>query len=220
LSPEEAARFLKMAATKPHGLIFELALWTGMRPEEYLALQWSDIDFGRRTAQIRRALVRHKKTVQFEEPKTARSRRTVYLPEPLVQKLKIHKRKQAAEKLKFKGTWGPFDLVFCSVEGTPLSIPNLTYRYFRPILIAAELPRIRLYDLRHSCATLLLVAEENPKVVSERLGHSTVVLTLDTYSHVIPTMQQGATARLEKLINSQEDVNESDSRVTQVQNAG
>jgi integrase len=189
LSPEEAARFLKVAATKPHGLIFELALWTGMRPEEYLALQWSDIDLSKGTARIRRALVRHKKTVQFEEPKTARSRRTVYLPQPIAQKLKAHKRKQGAEKLKFKGTWGPYDLVFCSVEGTPLSIPNLTYRYFRPILTAAGLPQIRLYDLRHSCATLLLVADENPKVVSERLGHSTVVLTLDTYSHVIPTMQ-------------------------------
>jgi len=220
LSPEEAARFLKVAATKPHGLIFELALWTGMRPEEYLALQWSDIDLSKGTARIRRALVRHKKTVQFEEPKTARSRRTVYLPQPIAQKLKAHKRKQAAEKLKFKGTWGPYDLVFCSVEGTPLSIPNLTYRYFRPILTAAGLPQIRLYDLRHSCATLLLVADENPKVVSERLGHSTVVLTLDTYSHVIPTMQQAATARLEKLINSQEDTNESDPTVTQVQNAG
>jgi len=220
LSPEEAARFLKVAATKPHGLIFELALWTGMRPEEYLALQWSDIDLSKGTARIRRALVRHKKTVQFEEPKTARSRRTVYLPQSIVQKLKAHKRKQAAEKLKFKGTWGPYDLVFCSVEGTPLSIPNLTYRYFRPILTAAGIPQIRLYDLRHSCATLLLVAEENPKVVSERLGHSTVVLTLDTYSHVIPTMQQAATARLEKLISSQEDANESDPTVTQVQNAG
>ena len=87
MSPEPAARFLKVAATKPHGLIFELVLRTGMRPEENLALQSSDIDFGRATAQIRRALVRHKKTVQFEEPKTARSR-TVYLPEPLVQKLK------------------------------------------------------------------------------------------------------------------------------------
>lgn len=84
-----------------------------------------------------------------------------------MQKLKAHKRKQATEKLKFKGTWGSFDLVFCSVEGTPLSIPNLTYRYFRPILIDAELPQIRLYDLRHSCATLLLIAEENPRVVSE-----------------------------------------------------
>jgi integrase len=220
LSPDEAARFLKVTATKPHGLIFELALWTGMRPEEYLALQWSDIDLSKGTARIRRALVRHKKTVQFEEPKTARSRRTVYLPQPVVQKLKAHKRKQAAEKLKFKGTWGPHDLVFCSVEGTPLSIPNLTYRHFRPILTAAGLPQIRLYDLRHSCATLLLAADENPKVVSERLGHSTVVLTLDTYSHVIPTMQQGATARLEKLINSQVDANESDPTVTQVKNAG
>lgn|SRR6185312_4048506 len=76
LSPEEAARFLKVAASKPHGLIFEMALWTGMRPEEYLALQWSDIDFGRGTAQIRRALIRHKKTVRFEEP-TARSYESV-----------------------------------------------------------------------------------------------------------------------------------------------
>jgi integrase len=80
--------------------------------------------------------------------------------------------------------------VFCSEEGTPLSIPNITYRYFRPILTKAKLPRIRLYNLRHTCATLLLIAEENPKVVSERLGHSTIVLTLDTYSHVLPTMQK------------------------------
>lgn len=67
------------------------------------------------------------------------------------------------------------------------------------------LPRIRLYDLRHSCATLLLIAEENPKVMSERLGHSTIVLTLDTYSHVLPTMQQGATARLDKLLSRKGD---------------
>ncbi|HEX8116922.1 MAG TPA: tyrosine-type recombinase/integrase, partial [Pyrinomonadaceae bacterium] len=73
-------------------------------------------------------------------------------------------------------------------------------RYFRPILEKAGLPRIRLYDLRHSCATLLLMADEHPKVVSERLGHSTIVLTLDTYSHVLPTMQQQATARLESLL--------------------
>jgi integrase len=118
-------------------------------------IKWADIELSKGTARIRRALVRHKKTVQFEEPKTARSRRTVYLPQPIVQKLKAHKRKQGAEKLKFKGTWGPHYLVFCSVEGTPLSIPNLTSRYFRPILTAAGLPQIRLYDLRHSCATLL-----------------------------------------------------------------
>lgn len=111
--------------------------------------------------------------------------------------------KPASEaRLKLGAAWQAHDLIFCSEQGTPLSIPNLTYRYFRPILEKAELPRIRLYDLRHTCATLLLIAEENPKVVSERLGHSTIVLTLDTYSHVLPTMQQSATARLEKMLYS------------------
>jgi integrase len=105
--------------------------------------------------------------------------------------------------LKLGTAWQAFDLFFSGEQGTPLSIPNLTYRYFRPILEKAELPQIRLYDLRHSCATLLLIAEENPKVVSERLGHSTIVLTLDTYSHVLPTMQQKATAKLEKLLYSE-----------------
>ena len=202
LSPDEAQKFLKAATVMPHGLIFEFALLTGMRPEEYLALQWSDVDMTTGAAQIKRALVRHKKSWSFEEPKTARSRRTVFLPAPLLKKLTSHKRKQAEARLQLGEAWQAFDLIFCSEEGTPLSIPNLTYRYFRPILTKAKLPRIRLYDLRHTCATLLLMAEENPKVVSERLGHSTIVLTLDTYSHVLPTMQQQATARLEKLLYS------------------
>jgi integrase len=155
--------------------------------------------------------------VSFQEPKTARSRRNVYLPGPLVERLIAHKRRQAVERIKLGEAWAPFDLVFCSVEGTPLSIPNITYRYFRPILDAAELPKIRLYDLRHSCATLLLIAEENPKVVSERLGHSTIVLTLDTYSHVLPTLRQGASTRLEKLLYSNEPVQSSDTPVIQSQ---
>jgi integrase len=171
-----------------------------VRPEEYLALQWSDIDFERSTVQVRRALVRHKKSWSFKETKTARSRRTVFLPSQLLNKLAAHKRRQAERRLKLGAVAGFFDLVFCSEEGTPLSIPNLTYRYFRPILTKANLPRIRLYDLRHSCATLLLIAEENPKVVSERLGHSTIVLTLDTYSYVLPTMQEKASAKLEKML--------------------
>jgi integrase len=200
LSPDEAADFLKATSVMPHGLVFEFALLTGMRPEEYLALQWADVDFQRSTARVMRALVRHDGGWSFEEPKTARSRRTVHLPAPLLEKLIAHKRKQAEVRLKLGPVWQAFDLIFCSEEGTPLSIPNLTYRYFRRILTKAGLPRIRLYDLRHSCATLLLIAGENPKVVSERLGHSTIVLTLDTYSHVLPTMQQKATARLEEML--------------------
>jgi integrase len=200
LSPDEAADFLKAADVMPHGLVFEVALLSGMRPEEYLALQWSDIDLERGTVQVRRALVRHKKSWSFEEPKTARSRRTIYLPSPLLRKIAKHKRMQAEVRLKLGAAWQALDLIFCGEQGTPHSIPNLTYRYFRPILEKAELPRIRLYDLRHTCATLLLMAEENPKVVSERLGHSTIVLTLDTYSHVLPTMQEKATASLEKML--------------------
>jgi integrase len=171
-----------------------------MRPEEYLALQWRDLDFGRNTAQVRRALVRHKKTWRFQEPKTKGSRRTVTIPVSLTRRLAAHKRLQADNRLKIGNEWKAHDLVFCSEFGTPLSIPNLTYRYFRPILEKAELPQIRLYDLRHTHATLLLIADEHLKVVSERLGHSTIRLTADTYSHVLESMQQGTASKLEVML--------------------
>jgi integrase len=203
LALEEAIRFLAVAATAPRGLIFSFALLSGMRPEEYLALQWRDLDFTRGTVTVQRALVRHKGSWRFEEPKTTRSCRTIPLQTSLLQQLRQHKREQAAERLKAGSLWEPYDLIFCSEIGTPHSIPNLTYRYFRPLLTQAELPQIRLYDLRHSHATLLLFAEEHPKIVSERLGHSTITLTLDTYSHVLPNMQQRATERLETLLSGE-----------------
>ncbi len=213
MSPEEAIKFLEAARGMTHGLVFEFALLSGMRPEEYLALQWKDLDFERGTVQVRRALVRHKKKWSFEEPKTKKSRRTITLPAQLLKQLAAHKRKQNECRLKIGGEWQSHDLMFCTEFGTPHSIPNLTYRYYRPILKKAGLlsensneTRIRLYDLRHTCATLLLIADENPKVVSERLGHSTIVLTLDTYSHVLPTMQEKASAKLERLLYSEEKV--------------
>ena len=200
LTEAEARRFIAESGKIKHGLIFEFALLSGMRPEEFLAIQWADIDFGRNSVQVRRALIRHKKKWYFAEPKTSRSRRTIILPKPLMHKLISHKTAQIIQKLQAGVMWEDHDLVFCSEYGTPHSIPNLTYRYFRPILKAAEIPQIRLYDLRHTHATLLLMAEENPKVVAERLGHSTIVLTLDTYSHVLPTMQKKATDKLEKML--------------------
>ena len=108
------------------------------------------------------------------------------------------------ELLKKLGSeWQTHDLIFCNEIGNPLSIPNQTYRYFRPILTTAELPQIRLYDLRHSHATLLLSADEHIKIVSERLGHSTTRLTLDTYSHVLATMQEKTSAKLEEMLYRQ-----------------
>jgi len=200
LNAEECKRFIVASDKIKHGLVFEFALLTGMRPEEFLAVQWGDIDFERSSVQVRRALVRHKKKWSFNEPKTSRSRRTVIIPKSLVHKLIKHKSEQIIQKLNAVNLWHNHDLVFCGEFGAPLTIPNITYRYFRPILQKAELPQIRLYDLRHTHATLLLTAEENPKVVAERLGHSTIVLTLDTYSHVLPTMQKKATDKLEKML--------------------
>jgi integrase len=200
LDESEASAFLKACGEKPLGLIFEFALLSGMRPEEYLALQWRDLNFDKNTAQVRRALVRHKKTWRFQEPKTKGSKRTVTIPASLCKKLVAHKRMQSELRLKIGSDWKANDLVFCSEFGTPLSIPNLTYRYFRPILTKASLPQIRLYDLRHSHATLLLAADEHLKVVSERLGHSTIRLTADTYSHVLEGMQQGTAIKLESML--------------------
>jgi integrase len=200
LDETEAAAFLRACSDKPHGLVFEFALLSGMRPEEYLALQWRDLNFERNTAQVRRALVRHKKVWRFQEPKTKGSKRTVTIPPSLSRKLMLHKRIQAEQRLKVGNEWEAHDLVFCSEFGTPLSIPNLTYRYFRPILEKAGLPQIRLYDLRHSHATLLLAADEHLKIVSERLGHSTIRLTADTYSHVLDSMQQETASKLESML--------------------
>jgi integrase len=200
LSIEQSKRFVEECRKNPMGLVFEFALMTGMHPEEYLAVKWEDIDLDRKTATVRRALVRLKREWTFREPKTGRSRRQIVLPDSLVKRLAVHKEEYEAKRTKAANLWAGHDLLFCGHFGEPLHHVNLTYRHFRPILEAAGIERIRLYDLRHSHASLLLAAEEHPKVVAERLGHSTIVLTLDTYSHVLPTMQKRATEKLESMI--------------------
>lgn len=203
LSPDEAAQFLKAALQDKWGLVFTLALTTGMRPEEYLGLQWKDVELEKGTVTVQRTLVWRRKGGgwYFSEPKTARSRRTIPLPASIVQGIREHRRKQAEQRLKAGPEYQNNDLVFATAEGSPLMPRNLLSRHFKPILEQAKLPKtIRLYDLRHSCATLLLAAGENPKVVSERLGHSGVAMTLDVYSHVLPSMQQAAAEKLENIL--------------------
>lgn len=202
-SPEEATRFLAAAAQDRWSVLFTFALETGTRPEEYFGLQWKDVDLQKGAIVIQRTLVWRTKGGgwRFDEPKTAKSRRTIPLSAPLIRALAEHRRAQAEERLEAGPEYQTLDLVFATSAGGPLSVQNLSVRHFKPILRRAGLPdTIRLYDLRHSMATLLLAAGENPKVVSERLGHSSVVLTLDTYSHVLPTMQQAATRKLEELL--------------------
>jgi len=208
LSPDEAVRFLAAAKTDRLGVVFAFALFSGARPAEIFALKWSDIDFDRATATIQRTLQWRKKNKNpeaaddqirswyFDKPKTKLSRRCIPLPAGLVQQLKEHRARQAEGLLKI-GVRS--DLVFATLEGTPLHWQNVTKRHFKPVLEKAGLAAtFRLYDLRHSCATLLLKDGLNPKIVSERLGHASIVLTLDTYSHVLPDMQSEEAESLQR----------------------
>lgn len=202
LSPQEVSRFLYQSNEDEFGIVFAFAIATGMRPEEYLALKWSDIDPDLRTAVVTRTLVRRKGGGwYFGEPKTSRSRRTVTFPQSVAKALRIHRSKQAETKLRLGTSYCSENFVFATTEGKPLNIRNLTQRHFKPILKSAGLSEhFRLYDLRHTCATLLLGANVHPKIVSERLGHASITLTLDTYSHVLPSMQQGASDKLERIL--------------------
>jgi integrase len=204
MTPDEVKALLSVIAGTRANALFMFALTTGMRPQEYLALKWSDLEMDKGTATVRRALVWPQKKGNdgwyFDEPKTSRARRTIPLPASMVKALADHKRKQGADRLKAGSEWQDHGLVFTSSLGEPLSIPALTKKWFKPALTKAELSTaFRLYDLRHTHATLLLANGENPKVAAERLGHSTIVLTLDTYSHVLPDMQQQAAERIETL---------------------
>jgi integrase len=203
LTAQDAARFLVAAASDRWFVLFAVALATGMRPEEYLALQWKDVNFDKGIVTVQRALVWLTKGRGwiFTEPKTPKSRRNIPLPTTIVRLLKSHRRLQNEERLKAGRDYQANDLVFATTEGGPLIRRNLLRRHFRPILKKAGLQEsIRLYDLRHTCATLLLAANEHPKIVSERLGHANITLTLDTYSHVLPSMQRAASEKLERIL--------------------
>jgi integrase len=202
LTREEVRLFLETVKTERLAPLFSFALATGMRLQEYCALQWKDIDLEKGTATIQRALVWHRKGGgwHFGQPKTSTSRRTIPLPISIVEELKAHRKKLLGEILKPGALWQNNNLVFPSEVGSPL-LPRNLFRVFKRTLRSAGIREsIRLYDLRHTTATLLLQAGINPKVVSERLGHSTITLTLDVYSHVLPTMQQDASEQLEAMI--------------------
>jgi integrase len=200
-TPEETAIFLETAKEDKYFSAFFLAIETGMRPEEYLGLQWKDFDFTNKLVSVRRALVVKKGGgFIFTEPKTKKSRRSIPISDSLINVLKSHRRNQLEERMKLGVDYQNFDIVFASDIGTPLLHGNFLRRHFKPIRDKAKVSKIRLYDLRHTTATLLLSVGENPKVVSERLGHASVVLTLDTYSHVLPSMQKTATDKIEKLM--------------------
>ena len=202
LTPEEAMCFQAECRKHDRGLVFSFTVATAMRPGEVLGLRWQDCDLtsGAITVQQSLATLRGGKW-EIGEPKTHQSRRTIPLPKSVTRDLIAHRAAQAEHRLRFRGVYEDLDLVFASPNGRPLNPDNLSRRTLKPVLKSAGLPRrFRWYDCRHTCATLLLAAGENPKVVSERLGHTKVAFTLDRYGHVLPGMQEKAADRLEQIL--------------------
>jgi integrase len=179
---------------KGHYALWRLAAQTGMRRGELLGLRWQDFDAPAARVAIRQQLLRSGKAVTFGQPKTKAGRRSISLDPGTVQALEDVRRAQAAERLRLGGGYQDHDLVFCRADGKPHDPDSITHQ-FELACSRARVKRIRLHDLRHTHATLLLQANVHAKVVSERLGHSSVVVTLDRYSHVLPNMQDEAAAK-------------------------
>jgi integrase len=201
-TPEETDTFLIATRQHPARALYMLALTTGMRQGELLGLKWGDVDLNAGTLAVRRSLQRQREAgLVFEEPKTARSRRSIRLSQRAIEALRTHRDRQTFERSGAGGEWIAHDLVFCDATGKPLD-PSYQTAIFKKAVEAAGIPAIRFHDMRHTAATMLLSRGVHVKVVSDMLGHATIVLTLDTYSHVIPAMQGDAAAVMDALLTA------------------
>lgn len=198
---DEVARFLSEVRGERLYAAWLVAVATGMRRGELLGLRWRDIDFGRSALSVRQTLVAKSHAPEFNEPKTPRSKRSVALDAATVYALRSHRKAQAEERLRMGSVYQEFDLVFCAEDGSPL-IPRQVTKWFLDAAKRAGVRRIRFHDLRHTHATLALQSGIHPKVVSERLGHADIGITLNTYTHAIPAMQADAAEIIASLWNS------------------
>lgn len=191
LSQDEVRQFLSSIEEDRLQSAFLLALGTGLRLGELLALRWEDVDLKPGNLTVRRGLCRvydqedgeRKTKLIFQESKTARSRRTIPIPANVLIALKKHKVCQNEERLFVGEAYEDQGLMFCTPLGSPIDPRNMA-RHFDGLLKKAGLPHIRFHDLRHTFATLMLELGQSPKTVQEILGHSTISTTLDTYTHV------------------------------------
>ncbi len=197
----EINRFLDTAKDSPYYTLFHTALYTGMRRSELLALRWCDVNFIFSQISVSRSLHHLKDgSYVFTQPKTIKSKRTIFLSPNAIITLHEHRDKQEAICSSLGIVLKDNDLVFSTIEGKPLR-PNTVTRAWNMTAKRAGVKAIRLHDARHTHASLMLKAGIHPKIVQERLGHSTIAITLDTYSHVAPGLQQAAAESFEKLLN-------------------
>ena len=196
LTEAETAQFLKAADGARVYMPVLLGVTTGMRRGEIVALTWANTDLKAGALIVRRSIEQTKTGIAVKTTKTAKGRRTIPLPSMAVVALRKHKAEQGREKLRLGPAYQDEGLVCASPDGTvwkPDSLSADVQRFVRN----HKLPRVRFHDLRHTHATQLLQQGVHPKVVAERLGHSTIVVTLDTYSHVVPGLQEQAARQLD-----------------------
>jgi integrase len=196
LTVEESAILLEAIRGKPLYWPVLLALATGMRRGEILALRWKNVDFEKKTVRVVESLEQTKKGIRFKAPKTNRTR-AILLPEYAVEELQRRKDKQAEELAELKVGQTQETLVCARYDGEPIWPSSVTHEFMKAMRKLSNLPRVRFHDLRHSHATQLLAAGIHPKIAQERLGHSTISTTLDLYSHVTDTMQDEAAVKLD-----------------------
>ena len=194
LTLDQARAFIEAIAGHPYETLFALAMTTGMRPSEYLGLTWADLDLEKGSISVSKTLEWKKGGWQFADTKRARSRRVIKLQKWVIALLEKKRQGIAASSAKLQ------ELIFTAQRGGPIRESRFVVRYFKPLLKAAGLPNIRLYDLRHTSATLGMEAGVSPKVISEQLGHASVAFTLDVYSHVMSHMQEAAAIKVESLL--------------------
>ena len=181
--------------------LYVLALTTGLRRGELLALRWDDIDFTSRQLRVRSALQRVDGKLRSVEPKTSSSRRTVVLPKLAVRHLGEHEKRQREERLVLGDAWREHGLVFASSVGTPIEPRNVNRRWDE-LRARAGLDWLRLHDLRHGCATFLLAQGVPARTIMEVLGHGEIGVTMNTYAHVLPQLRQEAADAIDNLFGA------------------
>lgn len=195
---DDITTFLNSANNTPYFALFHTALFTGMRRSELLALRWCDIDLFLCQVYVSRSLhVLRGHNIIFKSPKTAKGRRTIALSPQATSVLREHQEKQKLERAILGITLKDDDLVFSQVNGSPL-LPNTVTHAWIKLVRHVGLKPIRLHDARHTHASLMLKQGTHPKIVQERLGHSSIQITLDTYSHVAPGLQEAAAVRFDE----------------------
>jgi integrase len=199
-SSDQLKTFTEAAQRSRMRHAFTILATTGMRRGEALGLRWNDIDFDSAQIAIVQTISVVEGKVVVGVPKTAGSRRTVYVHDATIAALRQQRQLQAEERLAAGPAWSTDnDLVFRSPTGAPVN-PDWFSRHFDRIVASTDVPRIRLHDLRHTNATISLKAGVHPKIVSERLGHSSIAITLDLYSHVTPGISRDAAATVEAMM--------------------